>query len=359
MGTDLARALHRQALIQAEAAQAALPPQPTPHVPYEPPATALVTLTTAFDRIARAVRRCVALAQHLARPPAPARDPAQHRAAARKQVIRAVEDTIHRAANEGDRAESLTIELRERLDTPDLDWDLATRPIPDIIAELCRDLGLATPPGGARPWPRRTPADIHDLCTRAAAPSHQPGAPRPGPPHPSHPSAQPAAAPHTQGRRATPPGNCPLDGSSGPKPPPAAEPKAPRPRTGPQAAGRTAPARLHPPDPANPRPTRRRPAGPFSQPRRRPPAPPSPRPMASASWCLGRDGISSQSGRACRASRGRASASARAGPQRKRMSVRRPTISPAARRPASRHTTSPAARPGRTAATPGPACAAA
>ena len=192
MGTDLARALHRQALIQAEAAQAAVPPQPTPHAPYEPPATTLVTLTTAFDRIARAVRRCIALAQLLARPLAPARDPAQHRAAARKQVIRAVEDTIHRAANEGDRAESLTIELRERLDAPDFDWDLANRPIPDIIAELCRDLGLAAAPG-TNPWRRRTPADIRDLCARAAAPTRTPAPRRPGRPGAANP-AQPRAA---------------------------------------------------------------------------------------------------------------------------------------------------------------------
>ena len=182
MGTDLARALHRQALIQAEAAQAALPPQPTPHVPDEPPATALVTLTTAFDRIARAVRRCVALAQHLARPPAPARDLAQHRAAARKQVIRAIEDTIYRTAHEGDRAETLNAELRDRLDDPDLDWDLAHRPIPDIIAEIRRDLGLAAPPGD-HAWRRRTPADIQDLHARAAVPTKQskPGAAPPGP----------------------------------------------------------------------------------------------------------------------------------------------------------------------------------
>ena len=238
MGAGLARLLHAQATLQAQAAQAAGPPHPTPHAPWEPPSTTLINLAAAFDRISRGVRRGIILAQRLANPPAPApaQDPARHRAAARKRILREVEDTIHRTTHEGGRAESLQTELRDRLDAPDLDDDLTTRPIPDIIAELCRDLGLATPPGGARPWPRRTPADIHDLCTRAAAPSHQPGAPRPGPPHPSHPSAQPAAAPHTQGRRATPPGNCPLDGSSGPKPPPAAEPKAPRPRTGPQAA---------------------------------------------------------------------------------------------------------------------------
>ena len=171
MGTDLARALHRQALIQAEVEQAAVPPHPAPGAPWEPPATTLVTLTAAFDRIARAVRRCIALARSLDQPVKATPDPALHRTAARKRIIREVEDSIHRAAHEGDRADALQTELRHRLDTPDLEDDLTTRPIPDIIAEITRDLGLATPPGGARPWPRRTPADIQDLHARAAAPS--------------------------------------------------------------------------------------------------------------------------------------------------------------------------------------------
>ena len=171
MGADMARLLHAQAIHQAEAARAAVPPPPTPAMPYQPPATTLVALAGAFDRISRAVRRCIALAGHLARPPAPTRDPARNRTAARKRILRQVEDTIHRTAHEGDRAEALNAELRERLDAPDLDWDLATRPIPDIIAELTRDLGLAPAPGGAHPWKRRTPDDIQDLCTRAAAPS--------------------------------------------------------------------------------------------------------------------------------------------------------------------------------------------
>ena len=170
MGASLARALHRQSLIQAEAAQAAVPPHPAAHAPHEPPSTALVNLATAFDRIARAVRRCVALAQRLDQPPKLTLDPAAPRTNARKQVIRAVEDTIHRAAHEGDRAEALTAELRDRLDDPDLDTDLLTRPIADIIAEIRRDLGLASPPGD-NAWRRRTPADIHDLNARAAAPS--------------------------------------------------------------------------------------------------------------------------------------------------------------------------------------------
>ena len=203
MGTDLARALHRQALIQAQAAQAAVPPHPAPGIPHEPPAAALVTLATAFDRIARAVRRCIALARKLDEPVHATPNPAHHRTAARKQVIRAVEDTIHRTAHEGDRAEALSAELRDRLDDPDLDNDLTHRPIADIIAEIRRDLGLASPPGD-HPWRRRTPANIRDLNARAAAPSrHGPGttqhpkqaAAQPSPPSPLAATSPPAAAP--------------------------------------------------------------------------------------------------------------------------------------------------------------------
>ena len=206
MGTDLARALHRQALIQAEAAHAAVPPHPVSHAAHEPPATALVTFTTAFDRIARAVRRCIALARKLDEPVRATPDPAHLRTAARRQVIRAVEDTIHRAANEGDRAEALNAELRDRLDDPDLDRDLAHRPVADIIAEIRRDLGLAAPPGD-NAWRRRTPADIQDLNAHAAAPSRprQSGAAQhsnqaaghPSPPGPTAATSPSTAAPAT------------------------------------------------------------------------------------------------------------------------------------------------------------------
>ena len=203
MGTSLARLLHAQAIRQAEAADAAVPPHPIPGAPHEPPATALITLTTAFDRIARAVRRCVALARKLDEPVRATPDPAHRRTAARREVIRAVEDTIHRTAHEGDRAETLHAELRDRLDDPDLEDDLAHRPIADIIAEIRRDLGLASPPGD-HPWRRRTPADIRDLNARAAAPSR---APQPGtemsrsqawPCAPSPQSDQPGTTPQTQ-----------------------------------------------------------------------------------------------------------------------------------------------------------------
>ena len=136
------------------------------------------------------------LAQRLDKP-----DPARHRTAARKRIIRAVEDLIQRADDDGiesdpDSADALHAELHERLDAPDLDADIATRPVPDIIADITRDLGLGLLPG-TRPFQRRTPADVALLCARAAAPTSQAGA---GPqglvqPQPSaarrHPGTQP------------------------------------------------------------------------------------------------------------------------------------------------------------------------
>ena len=226
MGTDLARLLHAQAVAQAGAApitqpapHAAAPapqaegaqPAPTPSTP-----TALVSLAAAFDQVARAVRRCIALARSLdAAPP----DPTRHRTAARKRILREVEDTIQRTHNEGDAAERLNAELRERLDAPDLDGDIANRPVADIIQDICRDLGLGAAPG-TRPFKRRTPADLARLHARAAAPtsashpiaSPQPPRPEatcpasPGPHSPSHGIAHPTPGPHPNGHTAGPAG---------------------------------------------------------------------------------------------------------------------------------------------------------
>ena len=177
MGTDLARLLHGQATAQAQAAQQGTQPQPAPApAPGAPVPDTLATLTAAFNCTARAVRRGVLLARTLANPIQPAPDPAAHRAAARKRILREVEDTIQRptAGNERNRDGSgdagLHAELRDRLDSPDLDDDIAGRSTADIITEICRDLGLNAHPG-TRPWKRRTPDDIRQLCARAAAPS--------------------------------------------------------------------------------------------------------------------------------------------------------------------------------------------
>jgi len=198
IGADLARLLHQQAAAQARAAQqdAALHPA---QVPAPPPAPgALVSIAAAFDQVARAVRRSIALARTLNEPAKPALDPARRRAAARKRILREVEDVIGRKAHDSsyadcDNAEVLAAELHERLDAPDLDDDLSHRPVAEIITEIRRDLGLDALPG-ARPWKRRTPEDIAQLCARAAAPSRlcKPGA---GPQDIRSSTAQPSSIP--------------------------------------------------------------------------------------------------------------------------------------------------------------------
>jgi len=170
MGSDLARQVHQQATRAAEARTAALPPNTTPD-----PAS---DHTLAFDRMARAIRRTIALARHIAEPPATRTAiPVLHQAIARRRILREVEDVIQRTAT-GAQAESLHAEALDRLDGPDLVDEIAHLPIATIVADICRDLGIAasayTTPGAARPWKRRTPHDIALLCARAAKP--------PGPP---------------------------------------------------------------------------------------------------------------------------------------------------------------------------------
>jgi len=196
MGTGIARLLHDQAHAQAAQQSAALAPQaggahPAPHAAAAQPAptkaptpaASLQDLAAAFDSISRTVRRCIMLAQSLDTPKQPARTPAPNRTAdrtaARKHILRAVEDTLGRQDYDDsyrvcDPTEALHAELLDRMDAPDLDRDIANRPIDDIIKDILRDLGLAALPG-TRPWKRRTPADIAELCARAAAPSRPAG----------------------------------------------------------------------------------------------------------------------------------------------------------------------------------------
>ncbi len=206
MGTGIARLLHDQAHAQA-AQQAAAQPQPGQQrppqataaqpalAPAPAPAASLQDLAAAFDDISRTVRRCIMLAQNLdaprkpARTPAPSHTPAPDRTAARTRILRAVEDTLGRQDYDDsyrvcDPTEALHAELLDRTDAPDLDRDIESRPIDDIIKDILRDLGLAALPG-TRPWKRRTPADIAELNARAAAPSRPAGSdphePGPGP----------------------------------------------------------------------------------------------------------------------------------------------------------------------------------
>ena len=124
-----------------------------------------------YDRVARSVRRSIWLIHKLAEPV-----PVTNRVAARKQIIRTVEDAIQRDAEE-DEAETLHEELWDRLDSPDLEDEIRNRPVEDIIKDVVRDLGLAASPG-TTPWKRRTPEDVTDLCARATQPPRPIATPR-------------------------------------------------------------------------------------------------------------------------------------------------------------------------------------
>jgi hypothetical protein len=106
---------------------------------------------------------------------APIRHAAQHRLAVRRRIIREVEDAIQRSSEDND-ADTLHAEFLDRLDAPDLDDGLEGHPVADIIADICRDLGIAAPPG-THPWKHRTPEDIASLCARAGAPRAAAAAP--------------------------------------------------------------------------------------------------------------------------------------------------------------------------------------
>jgi hypothetical protein len=103
----------------------------------------------------------------------PVTDAGSNRISARRRIIRAVEDAIQRDAPD-DEADSLHAEFLERLDAPDIEDDIADRPVAEIIADICHDLGLAPFPA-LRLWKRRTPADIALLCARAAGRGDAPG----------------------------------------------------------------------------------------------------------------------------------------------------------------------------------------
>ena len=149
-----------------------MPPSLPPCLPSE--------LAIQFDRLARTVRRTVLLVRRITEPVPvrPAARPSVEPPNARRHVMREVEDVIQRRAETDQEEDALNAELLERMDGPDIIEDLGDRPTAAVIADLCRDLGIAHVPG-THPWKRRTPADIALLCARAAA--TPPPRPKPGP----------------------------------------------------------------------------------------------------------------------------------------------------------------------------------
>ena len=142
MGTDLAEAVHRQATPKPSAEQAADPTPPAaPPAPAPSPRQAIT-----FDRLARTIRRTIALARKLSEPdrtpPGPKPHPTDHCAdccpnARQRRTDRAETDALH-------------TEPCERPEAPDFDADedlgddFDEQSLADLIASLRDDTGLAT-----------------------------------------------------------------------------------------------------------------------------------------------------------------------------------------------------------------------
>ncbi len=122
MARAIAHVLHGQVMAHAQPAPGATATHPAP-----PPAPSIIiSSAAAFDQMARAARRCIALSQSLnapkqQHPATPQAQPsAPDRTTARKRIIRAVEDVIQRPPDndECDDPEVLLADFRERMDTP-------------------------------------------------------------------------------------------------------------------------------------------------------------------------------------------------------------------------------------------------
>jgi hypothetical protein len=107
--------------------------------------------TLAFDRVARAVRHSLALQSKLVadlKALEEGRVPARPNAAgARKQAVQHIIANVVRtvtvgSANQSSRIERFRPEIDERLDDDVLYGDLMTRPLSELVADICRDLGL-------------------------------------------------------------------------------------------------------------------------------------------------------------------------------------------------------------------------
>jgi hypothetical protein len=93
----------------------------------------------AYARVSRAIRLTILLAERLDSGWARGSNVDDRQTMTKRQVTRAVEDAIAREA-EGERADDLTIAFTERLES--LDREFGNRSTADIIATICRDLGL-------------------------------------------------------------------------------------------------------------------------------------------------------------------------------------------------------------------------
>ena len=150
MGTDLAEAVHRQALAEPTAAPQSQP-EDQQAAPTPSPSQAIT-----FDRLARTVRRTIALARKLSEPAREAPGPKLRLNECQKQrrTDYAETDALH--AEPCERAEAPDCDADE-----DLDDDLDEQSLADLIASLRHDTGLAVL-SDAKLWQRRTPPSAQE-----------------------------------------------------------------------------------------------------------------------------------------------------------------------------------------------------
>jgi len=110
---------------------------------HESAATKLPELVDTYVFLARCVRRTAGLGLKLTDP---ARKAGRNRVAVREQIIRRVEDALHRDGPAG----------------PEIEEDILDRPMAEIMIEICRDFGLGSL-AGIDSYKRRSPEDIARL----------------------------------------------------------------------------------------------------------------------------------------------------------------------------------------------------
>jgi hypothetical protein len=145
LGLELARAIARPAI--AETA----PPEAPPESPAAPQAVK-GDVCLAFARAARAVRLTIALQSRLIADLRALDEVLErHRKAGpiiatteRKQCVRRiVQRVIDAEIGDADEYHRLAAEARERLESDEIYGDVLTRPVGELVAMICRDLGLS------------------------------------------------------------------------------------------------------------------------------------------------------------------------------------------------------------------------
>jgi len=131
----------------------------------------------AYSRVSRSVRMAMLLQTRLAAEPEaeaaaepkttyftwlePENSIAERTAARKERVEQIVEDLARREQGDDEAAERMAREAAERLERDDLYGEVLTRPISELVFEICRDLNLAPdwPRLARQPWARREMAD--------------------------------------------------------------------------------------------------------------------------------------------------------------------------------------------------------